>query len=159
MTRHAYPLRTLLADDARAVVGLLLTAGPLFLAGLAPVCEVVFAGLAVLFLVFAARSLVRHTRVIELSDTGVRVGGWFGRFLAWNDLTDLQLRYYSTRRDREAGWLLLRLSGRQRHIRIESSIAGFNAIARRTTHEALGRGVSVTAPTRSNLQSLGISVP
>ena len=156
MTRYAYPLRSLLLDDIRAAVGLLLTAGPLFLAALAPVFAYVFSGFAVLFLIFAVKTLLRHATVIEVDDGGVRDCGWPRRAIAWADLTSVQLRYFSTRRDREAGWMTLRLKSRTASLAVDSTIENFEGLLRQVAAAADARSVDFPAATLGNFERLGI---
>jgi hypothetical protein len=156
VTRYVYPLRSLLLDDARAAVGLLLTAGPLFLAALAPVFAYVFTGFAVLFLIFGVKTLLRHTTVIEVDQDGVRDHGWPRRAIAWADLTTVQLRYFSTRRDREAGWMTLRLKSRTATLAVDSTIENFEGLLRQVAEAARARPVDFPAATVGNFEKLGI---
>ncbi|MBM3502663.1 MAG: hypothetical protein FJX65_02200 [Alphaproteobacteria bacterium] len=154
--RHVYPLRSLIADDLRALAGLLLTAGPLFLAALAPVVAYVLSGLSVLFLVFAIKALLRHTTAIEIGEGGVEDRTWPGRTIRWEDLAKVQLRYFSTRRDREAGWMTLRLAAPGARITIESTIEGFEDILRSVARESTRQTIEFSASTRANFEQLGI---
>lgn len=156
MSRHRYPLSALLKDDVKAVLGLAVSATPLFIDGISVIIFYVFLALTILFLVFGLRMALRHTTVIEVSDRGVRASGLLGATIAWEDLRDVQLRYYSTRRDREHGWMDLRLKGRRHALRIESAIEGFEHIVRRTTDFAPHNGIELSAPTRANLKAMGI---
>lgn len=159
MSRHRYPLPALLKDDVKAVLGLAVTTTPLIIGDLSVIVFYIFLVLTLLFLVFGLRLVVRHTTVIEVSDMGVRAGGPLGMTIAWEDLRDVRLRYYSTRRDRERGWMDLRLKGRRRTLRIESAIEGFEHIVRRTTDFATGHGIDLSAATRVNLESMGLVEP
>lgn len=160
--RYSYPLRSLIVDDVKALVGLILCGGPLFLSGLSPVLVYIFAGLTVLFAVFAVKTAIRHTTVIELSPAGLHDQGPLGKGIGWEELEGVELRYYSTRRDRERGWMTLRLkgqsSGRISELALESSIDGFEAIATQVARQALRRGVPFSPATRLNFEALGIAL-
>jgi len=160
--RHRYPLRSLVLDDVKAVAGLILSAGPLFLDGLLPVLFYSFAALTVLFAVFAAKTAIRHTTVIELSPAGISDQGPLGKSIGWEDVEGVELRYYSTRRDRERGWMMLRVrgqsSGRPSEVSLESSIDGFEAIATEVAYRASQRGVQFSPATRTNFEALGIAL-
>ena len=156
MSRHRYPLRSLIWDDLKVAAGLVLVGGPLFLRDLSSVLTYIFSALAALFLVFAARTVVRHLTVVELSDVGIRLAGAFVTPVGWDDLRALRLRYYSTRRDRERGWMQLRIKGPSRTISIDSSIEGFDVIAERSALEAERRGIAISPLTRTNLGAIGI---
>ena len=81
MSRHRYPLKALLKDDVKAVLGLAVTTTPLFIGDIAVIVFYIFLVLTLLFLVFGLRVAVRHATVIEVSDMGVRAGGPLGMTL------------------------------------------------------------------------------
>ena len=156
MTRHRYPLRSLLRNDVKTVLGLAVSVTPLFIDGVSAIIFYIFLALTLLFLIFGLRTVLRHTTVIEVSDMGVRDSGPLGATIAWEDMRDARLRYYSTRRDRENGWMDLRLRRGSRSMRIESTIDGFEHIVERATHFASHHGVELSASTRVNLKAMGI---
>lgn len=161
--RHRYPVRSLILDDVKAATGLILCGGPLFLGGLLPVLAYIFAGLTVLFAVFAAKTAIRHMTVIELSPAGISDQGPLGKSIGWEELEGVELRYYSTRRDRERGWMMLRLKGRSSsgllsEVTLESSIDGFEAIATQVARRAAWRGIRFSPATRTNFEALGIAL-
>jgi hypothetical protein len=160
MSRHRYPLQALLKDDVKAALGLAVSATPLFFVGnISVTIFFIFLALTILFLVFAVRTALRHMTVIEISDMGVRASGPLGATIAWEDLRDVRLRYYSTRRDRERGWMDIRLKGGRHTLRIDSAIEGFEHIVRRTTDFAPHHGIELSAATRANLKSMGLGGP
>jgi len=157
VSEYRYATRSLLADDVKAALGLTISIGPLFLDDLSRVALYVFSVLALLFGIFAIRTAARHTRVIELSDTGIRARGLFARGFGWEELKRVQLRYYSTRRDRERGWMSLKVSDGRSTIVIDSSIYGFQDIAGRIALEARRRDVEFSPLTQTNLAAMGIN--
>ncbi len=157
MKQYRYARSSLLADDAKAVAGLTFSIVPLFLDDLSRVALYVFSVLALLFGFFAIRTAIRHTRVIELSDTGIRARGAFARGLGWEELETVQLRYYSTRRDRECGWMSLKVSGGRTTVVVDSSIYGFETIARRVAAEARQREIEISPLTQTNFAAMGIN--
>jgi hypothetical protein len=153
-----YPRTTLLADYARASVGLVFAAIAIFLPlhwGLA----LVFGLIAALLLFFGGRTAVRQLSRVELSEDGIALAGPFGRKLAWQELDGLRLRYFSMRRDRQHGWMELTLSGAGRRIRLESQIEGFEVIVTRAGAAAAARRVTFDDPTATNLAAMGIDIP
>jgi len=151
-----YPIRTLLLDDAKAVIGLIISAGPLFLDDLSRFWLYVFSVLTVLFLVFAIRTAIRHTRVLELSEKGIRMRGFNARGFVWEALESVQLRYYSTRRDHERGWMSLKLKGGGSTVAVDSSIAGFEDIARQVADVARQREIELSPASWTNFDAMGI---
>lgn len=156
MRQFRYPLRALLLDDAKAVVGLIISAGPLFLDDLSRFWLYVFSGLTVLFLVFAIRTAIRHTRVLELSEEGIRMSGLWARGFDWEELESVQLRYYSTRRDHERGWMSLKLKGAGSTVAVDSSIAGFDDIAQHVAVVARRRDLELSPASWENFAAMGI---
>ena len=155
VSRHRYPLSALSADYIRGVVGVLLTAGPLLAVVVLPIIGWLLAAAAVLFSFFLARTALRHVTVIEIDDHGIAARGPVGWTIPWSALTDLRLRYYSTRRDREQGWMQLTLRGRGRRLAVESSIEDFDSIASRAAIKARECGIELSEATLNNLVSLG----
>lgn len=158
MKRYRYPTRALVIDDAKAAVGLIICAGPLFLDDLSRFWLYVFSVLTALFVVFAIRTAIRHTRVIELSDKGVRTRGLMATGFDWEEVERIQLRYYSTRRDHERGWMSLKLSSPGSSVVIDSSIAGFEDIARQVADVARYRQIDLSPASRENFDAMGISI-
>ena len=157
MSHHRYPTGVLVKDDIRAAAGLAVTVGILAVARLPNILIYVVVALTALFAVFALRTVVRHLTVLEVSDNGVRTTGPAGSSVDWEEMKDLRLRYYSTRRDNEKGWMQLKIKGRHSTIRIDSSIEGFDRIVARTAAEAARRRIRVGDLTRGNWAAMGIA--
>lgn len=154
MSRHRYRGRTLAADYTRAVVGLGTTGGLAAFANALPIWTYILAGLALMFLAYGVRTAFRQFTVVECSETGLAAGGLRPISIAWKDMRDVRLRYFSTRRDRSAGWLQLTVAGPRGAIRLDSSLEGFAAVARRAIGEAEARGLTLGPDTLANAQAL-----
>jgi len=120
-----------------------------------PAVRYILGGAAVLFLLYAVRTLSRHLTLVELSDAGVRAIGPFGATLKWCDLKGMDLRYFSTRHDRGRGWMQLRLKSETGKLALDSGLDDFAKVARRAAAELSARGVVLTPATRANLVVLG----
>jgi hypothetical protein len=153
-----YPWRALGLDYAGAVAGLAVTLGPLGLVRLAAPVAWVLTAAAALFLVYFGRTVCRQLTHIELDEAGIRVAGpavgLLSAAIRWEDLRLLRLDYYSTRADREEGWMQLKLADRQRTIRVDSDLDGFAQVADRAAREASRLGLAIDASTLNNLQAL-----
>ena len=156
-SRHRYPARTVLLDYLYSGLGLLFTLGPL--AGTAPSGPAawVLGGLAALFAVYGARTALRHRTCLRVSEEGLVADGLLRRHLPWDRLTRCTLGYYSTRRNREGGWMQLTLKTQRRSLRIDSQIEGFDRIVRRAIHAAAACGIALDHTTQENLRALGIT--
>jgi hypothetical protein len=157
-TAYRYPLRALGLDYAGGATGLALSIGPLAFMQIATPVAGVLAAVAALFLVYFGRTVCRQLTHIELDEAGIRAVGpaWGPRSAAirWEDLRSLRLDYYSTRRDREGGWMQLRLGDARRCIRIDSDLERFSELVGRAADEAARRGLALDAASAANLQAL-----
>ncbi|MEW6689531.1 MAG: hypothetical protein AB1452_10630 [Pseudomonadota bacterium] len=152
---HRYPARALAADYLRASLGGGLTLGPLALAQPAAPAAWALAAGAALFLVYFARTVCRQLTRIELDEAGIRARGPLGAAIRWGDLRSLRLAYYSTRRDREEGWMQLKLRDARHTIRIDSDLERFAEIACAAASRAEAAGLELDPATRGNLRALG----
>ncbi len=153
-SRHRYPPRAVLLDYLYSGLGLLFTVGPM--AGTAPSGPAawVLSVLAALFAVYGVRTLLRHRTWLSVSEEGIRVHGVLRRHLPWERLTRCTLGYYSTRRNRDRGWMQLTLKAGRRSLRIDSQIEGFEKIVHRAARAADAHGIALDNTTRENLRAL-----
>jgi hypothetical protein len=156
MIRYRYDFASLLPDYVRAVTGVTLTGGPVLFADVASVMLYILGGLAALFLTFGLRTTLRQVSCVELSANGIRVVGPFGAKISWEDLRGVDVRYFSTKRDRSDGWLQLNLRGDRRTISVDSSIGEFAGLVTRAAQAAEVHGVRLDAASRTNLGAHGI---
>lgn len=161
MTRHGYALAALRGDYIRAGLGV--TVATLLLAFTPPSSTMFYvaAGLLVLFAGFAIRLLWRRGTVIEADDGGITARAPWGRprRIAWGDLRQVGVRYYSTRRDRTGGWMDMKIKGTQDRIAFDSALTGFADLALDVARAAEAQGLSLDDTTRINLAALSGQVP
>jgi hypothetical protein len=152
---YRYPTRVLALDYAGTTLGLGASLGVIcFMQPAAPVAWVL-TGAAALFLVYFARTVCRQLTHFELDETGIRARGPLGAAIRWADLRLLRLDYYSTRADRENGWMQLKLGDARRTIRIDSELDGFVQVALFAAQEAARRDLALESATVNNLHVLG----
>lgn len=154
-----YPSKAMLGDYLRAAFGLTLTGTPIVLSGPGSATVWVLGPLALLFAIFGARTALRHRTTVELDDINVVVYGLGTQKLAWSDLQDIRLNYYSTKRDRSQGWMQLVLRGPNAKLRFDSTLDGFPDVARRAYTTARAKGFELTEATISNFAALGFEPP
>jgi len=159
MTETRYPLRALWAEYARAAIGVGVIAVPLFTASLGTIVNVMLAGLLAIFLGYGVRTALRHATRYGYDDRGVFASGPISRAIEWNDVVNVKLSYYTTKRDGTSGWWQLDIKGRRSKMRIDSTLDGFGAIAERAVREARTRDVELSPTTIENLKSFGIELP
>jgi hypothetical protein len=152
----AYPPARLAVDYVRAALGL---GGALLFWTLlpsAPQIHAVFGGLTLLFLLFTIRTVWRQLVRVEVSEDAISMAPPRRGPLAWRDIVRIDLRYYSTRRNRRDGWVTLRLTGRGTRIVIDSDLDGFDWVARRSAEAARRNGIALSDTTRANFLALGM---
>ncbi|TNE39918.1 MAG: hypothetical protein EP348_02840 [Alphaproteobacteria bacterium] len=155
----SYAPRNLIADYLRALAGILLSFLPLLLLNRLSVIVWILVFLLFLFVCYGMRTLLRQVTRLEIGETGIFVIGPFKRSIRWEDLGDFRLRYYSTRRDREKGWMNLKVRGKGVRLSIDSSIDRFDELVHLVYAAARHRHLVIDPVTGRNLQALGIHVP
>lgn len=147
----------LIGDLIRAVLALAVTGLPLVFLALHPVLLIMLGGTSLLFFWFLLRIVERLFTRISVTETALSIHGWRHRQLDWTDLSDVRMRYYSTRRDRSNGWfqLALRGQGRQRLV-LESGITDFDQLAEHAAWQAKQRGLTLDDATIENMLNIGV---
>jgi hypothetical protein len=162
MSRHRYPINALLADYVRSALGVLLPIALMLFTDLLPLVSYSMTALAMLFAIYGFRTAWRQGAVITVDRDGVRqegpLRGLLDRGIRWSELRDIQLRYYSTQRDRRKGWmqLILRSMGTHGVIRMDSQLPGFGDIVRQAHAAARDHDLIINPTTAANLLSLGV---
>ncbi|WP_439817130.1 hypothetical protein [Zavarzinia sp. CC-PAN008] len=156
MTAHSYPLTELAADYARAAGGLAVCGGLLAVAQPAPFVAWALGAGAIVFAGFGLATLNRHLAPIAWDGQGVRRGGLRPASIAWHDLAGLRLRFFSTRRDRQTGWMDLVLSAPGARIVVAEGLPGFRDLVARAGAAARARGLDLSPATLANLGAMGL---
>jgi hypothetical protein len=157
-TRHVYPASAMIGDYLRAAAGLVPAGAVFVVAPVGMVATVVLGSFATIFALFGLRTMLRHGSRIEMSDSELREEGIRFRAIAWAELDRMKLAYYSTRRDRKAGWMQLELGAGSARVRLDSRIEGFDQLVRRAAEAAGARSIALNDATLANLEALGIRV-
>jgi len=153
-TLYRHTLRTLAPDYIRAIGGILLTAGTLvFAQTTGTVAWILGAGL-LLFVGYAVHTAIRHASTVRCDENGIFVTGPLRRAVDWNDLTDVRLRYFSTRRDGRNGWMQLIVKGPHASVRIESTLTGFKDIVADAVKIADRNEIQLSSTTLGNIEVL-----
>lgn len=146
----------------RAGVGLVITAGPALAIPPTSLAQLVFGPLALLFLAFGVRTWQRSVAVIAVTARDISLSAPWQARLAWHNLKAVRLNYYSTRFDRSGGWMQLMLKGQGgpdgATIRLDSTLEGFDEIARQAASVARASRIPLSESTRNNFSALGIAV-
>ncbi|MFQ6016978.1 MAG: hypothetical protein ACE5KF_02175 [Kiloniellaceae bacterium] len=161
MNVYRYPGRSLIGDYIRSFIGLAVGIGALLSVPLSPAIIAIFGALTVLFLVFGLRTVQRQLMKVAVTNDEICSAGLGTRILPWTALERLKLRYYGTRRPQQGGlggggFMQLTLKGGGASMTLESSIDGFEYIARCAAKAARENGVSLDPTSAGNLLDLGI---
>lgn len=156
MTALRYSRTALRADFIRAGAGVALTIAPLTAIPILSVPGVILGGAGLLFAVFGSRTWLRSRSTVIVTEEGVAVNALFQRKIDWQHLTEVKLRYYSTRRDRSRGWMQLTLANGKKKISLESTLEKFEEVAEAAAQAARRQGIELSPSTEENLRALGI---
>jgi hypothetical protein len=159
MSLHAYQKNSLIADYLRGGIGFAVTAFPVVFAPMMGTFQIIFALISLVFAGFLLKTWLRAQTRVEVADEGIRTLGPFGKSIAWPDLTAMELRYYSTQKDKAKGWMHLVLKGGDgAKISIESTLDGFDTVLEHAAAAAGRNGVALNQTTTENLAAAGVSM-
>ena len=158
MNIYRYPKGQILADYVLGGSGAAMSGALVALAPTSTFVLVIFGGLTGMFLLFTMRTALRQRLRIAADGEGIGLTGGWVRFLRWDEMEGVRLRYYSTRRNRKGGWMTLTLRGRGGRISLDSHLDGFEALARRAGEEATRRQLGLDHATQSNFAALDIAL-
>ena len=155
-----YPLSKIGADYLRSAIGAALCLLPLAFGTPLKGGVWLLVALASMFVLFAVRTFTRQITRVWVSDEGIAVSGFIKQILRWEMLSEVTLSYYSTFRGRGQGrgqgWMQLRLRGGGQTLRLESSLEGFDRVARHAVDAARRNGLALQPSTVKNLGAMGI---
>lgn len=155
-TVHRYSMGALIGDYGRALLGLVLTLGPFAITTPLAAVTGVLAALAALFFAYGIRTVIRHCTAISVSDKAMEARGPLGTRLDWGEVRSYSLRYFSTKRDRTGGWMQLKVRGRYRAIRVDSTIDGFETLLAASARAVRNRGLKLDSSSVENLRARGV---
>lgn len=150
-----YPPSALCRDYVCGGIGILLCGIPLMLTPLPPLTVVICLLLAALFGLYLWQTGRRQRTRIALTSSGIQDPA-NGVTIRWDAVSRVALRYFSVRRDGEAGWLELTLTGNGEVLKLDSRLVGFGEIARRAAEAAANNRLAVDSVTRRNFDALKI---
>ena len=159
--RGRYPWSALAPDFLRGGAGVAISAAPLATLPLTPLMAAVLMGLTGLFLLFVLDTARRSVTRLSADDLGLtREAGWGRtRRLLWRDLSVIKVRYFSTRRDRQQGWMTVRLGDGRTTLHLDSTLEPFDPILKRAVAAAVTNGLVLDDVTWDNLAALGQAPP
>lgn len=156
---YAYPIGQVLRELAGAVIGVTFFGAPLLFVKQSSVIFLALTLVIALFAVYGFRAILRQQQAFRLTDAGLERTGINPRRIDWNTLNRVQVRYYSTRRDRTAGWLQMIVNGGGKSVRVDSALIDFDVFASEVIARAVQNDASLDGTTIQNCLAAGISLP
>ena len=150
-----YPSKLMAPDLAKSVVGLLICGVIALIPEMLEIIQWTAAGLALLFVFYFARTILRFQSKIYVSEYGIRLSSLRGgTAFAWPELSKFRLRYFSTKRDGNKGWFELTLQAGEAKIVAESTLDGFDDLLEISRDWAKDNQILVDDVTRTNLMRM-----
>ncbi len=157
MKTYTYARKEILKEYRHAGMGFCASLVPLLLLRPSSVIVYILGSMVCLFAVYGIRALDRGRLHIRLTEKEICATGIRTKSIKWEELEQVKLNYFSTRRDRENGWMQLKLNGRGVRLRIESTVTDFEGLVDTCASIALSKGLSLDPASIRNLQALGVS--
>ncbi|MBL4666619.1 MAG: hypothetical protein JKY04_04525 [Sneathiella sp.] len=152
----SYSIKEITKEYWRSGMGITLSVVPLLLFRPSSVIVYILGSFLCLFAFYGMRTYYRYRMKVILGDTAIQVTGLWEKLIQWEELEELKLAYFSTRRDGENGWMQLKLKGRGDRLRVESTITDFWELVSICAYKAQENGVTLDASTVRNMQALGL---
>jgi hypothetical protein len=154
---YRWPHSAIIADYWRSGGGF--AASVVFLLLMPPLslAFVFFVALAVVFGLYLSQTVLRAHTGLALVPEGLAITGLLGdRLIRWDTLGQFALRYYTLRRDRETGWMDLKLASADAKITLDDRVDGFRPILERAWEAARARDIGISSSTYANLTAAGL---
>ena len=158
MNSHRYPTKTLTGDYIRGGIGVVVTGSLLVAVQNFNVFHYILLAGVALFGGFVFRTWQRHQTSYELSEEGIWANGPLGKAIRWSEITEIRLKYFSTRRDRKEGWFQLTVKGAPGKISIDSDLEGFDAFLEACAPVVRVNQLELSEPTAENFAAAGFPV-
>ncbi|MBI1210243.1 MAG: hypothetical protein GC190_02170 [Alphaproteobacteria bacterium] len=152
-----WPHSAIVADYWRSGTGFALSAIFLVLVPPPAIASVFFLALTAIFGLYLAQTILRSRTTLVLGPDGLTISGILGTdTIRWDALDQFALRYYTLRRDKEAGWMDLKLAGGGTKVALDDRFDGFRPILERAWEAARTRDLGISSSTYANLTAAGL---
>jgi hypothetical protein len=154
---YRWPQRAIVADYLRSGVAFAVSFLLFLLMPLGSMISLALIALAAVFGLYLAQVFLRARMHLKLLPEGLAVSGFFGtQVIRWDTLDQFALRYYTLRRDKEAGWMDLKLAGGGASVTLDDRLDGFRPILERAWAAARNRDLGISSSTYANLTAVGL---
>ncbi len=150
-----YGARAGLGNVVRGAMAALLCAVLLFATEPHQFVEWLLAAFAMIFTVFAVRALIKLKAQFELDAEAFCKVGDAANGVRWAELSEVRLDFYTTRRDRDSGWMTLQIRDEKgRAVKVDSDLEGFEEVVRFAEQAANDTGIELSMATRVNMDAV-----
>lgn len=158
MSSHRYPTKVLTGDYIRGGIGFAVCASlPVAAREISVLHYIVIAG-ALLFGGFLFRTWQRQMTSYELSEEGIWANGPLGKAIRWSEISEIKLKYFSTRRDRKEGWFQLTVMGPPGKVSVDSDLDAFDGFLRACAPIFKANRLELSESTAENFAAAGFPV-
>jgi hypothetical protein len=156
---YRYPLKNLVGDYLRAALGVGLLITPFFYSfGAHIMITLVLAALLILFGSFGISTALRQFSQVLADEHGLRQNGPRPVALPWNEVSQVDLRYFSTRREKSNGWFQVKVTGKGGQIKADSNLDDFDGLLGFLAAAVTRHDLPLSPIARENFQAAGFSV-
>ncbi len=111
--------------------------------------------MGVIFAGYALWCFRRRNVRVAITEGGVEVGDKVRVGILWNDIEDVRLDFYTTRRDRDSGWMTLKLRDKNgKSVRVGSDLDGFQNLVGHVAKVVEDTGLEMNVSTRANIDAV-----
>lgn len=154
-----YRTASLRGDYIRSAVGVALSALPAYAAVGSTPAFTAFMGIGALFVLFGARTFLRHRQTLSVSPEGVAIDGLLGRrLLRWEDISRMKLSYFQLNKRNGTGFMQLVLGKGRKRIAVESGLEDFHLFAAEAALHAQRHIIPIDPASGDNFKALGIDL-
>lgn len=160
MSQHAYPKNAIMGDYLRGGLGFAVTAVPVILTPMLGTFQIIFGLVSLVFAGFLFKTWQKAQTRYEVDEEAIRATGpMTSSAIRWQDLVKMNLRYFSTQKDKSKGWMQLLLKDRAgTKITIESTLDGFDTVLEHAAKAARKNEIALDPTTIDNLAASGTTL-
>ena len=160
LTYHKYRISFLLTNYIKATIGIAISVFPIFILEAAGLIKYFLLLIFVIFILLLIKTIFNQMVTVFISNDSIEILELFirKRKIKWDKVKKFELQYYSTRQDKEKGWMQLKVSDKKNTIIIRSAISDFEAIAKKTACIASNNDITLTNRTVINYKAIGINI-
>ncbi len=159
LTVYRYPLGSLVPDYLRSALGVGLLVVPFtYSFGAHWFVTIMLGGMLALFGSFGVSTAIRQYSVVLVDEHGLRQQGPKAVGLPWNEITEVDLRYFSTRRDKDKGWYQLKVTGPGGQLKADSNLEDFDGLLHHVATAVTRHDLPLSPIARENFMASGYSL-